>query len=171
MKKFYALPFLNLNPTPAQLNANPPLPADIDFCFEEICQELRDLNLPEAPLNVVDQFINYFRQQWMVRYRIICNLFLIDDHRTNNDLEGWHLHMNQIMHRKENLWRFITAIKNEQQFKEVEFIQIEHGNDIRPQRRRQKDKETRFAAMKVEYISGLLLPMAYLNHLSISMGH
>jgi hypothetical protein len=75
------------------------------------------------------------------------------------------------IHRKENLWRFIRGIKKEQQSKEIEFIQILNGNDIVPQRLRQRTKETRFANTKVNYISGLLTPMLYLNNLSLSMGH
>lgn len=171
IKKFYALPFLNPDQTDAQLNANPPLPSDLDFCFGEICTELRATNLPEAPINLIEQFIAYYNQMWMVRYRVTCNLYAVDDHRTNNDLEGWHIRMSLNIHKKENLWRFIRGIKKEQQSKEIEFIQILNGNDIAPQRLKQRNKENRFASMKVNYISGLLTPMLYLNNLSLSMGH
>jgi hypothetical protein len=171
IKKFYALPFLNPNQTLVQQNVDPQAPADLDFCFGEVCTELRDLNLPEAPLKLVEEFITYYRQQWMERHRLTFNLFGVDDHRTNNDLEGWHIRMSHLIHRKENLWRFITAVKKEQQSKEVEFVQIEHGVDIMPQRARQREKEARFSNMKVSYIAGRLAPMAYLNNLSIFMGH
>jgi hypothetical protein len=165
------LPFLRLNQTEAQLNANPHLPADIDFCFEQICGQLRAIDNQVAPNNLIEQFITYFRQQWMVQQKETSNLFLIDDHKTNNDVEGWHTRMSLKINRKENLWKFINAIKTEQASKETEFIQIEHGADIVPQRRRQREKENRFAAMKVDYISGLTLPMLYLNNLSIFMPH
>ena len=125
--------------------------------------------------------------------QIRWNVFHLDDHRTNNDLEGktqqsninihnwtikiisktiligWHHRMALELKAKSNLWAFIRGIKEEHIAKEVEMRQILQGNIIKPRRLQQKQKEEILLRLKTLYIAGDLTPMQYNNNLSNRM--
>ena len=59
---------------------------------------------------------------------MIVNVLSLDDHRTNNDLEGWHLQMNKrltgIQH---GIWGFIEQVQVENLRTQNDIRIIENG--------------------------------------------
>lgn len=169
MKKFFALPFLRSEPTPEQAAADPPIASDLNNAFLQLRDEL--LLLPMIPLESKNQFLAYYSTMWLDRYRDFANVFDVLEHRTNNDLEGWHTRMSKLLNRRENLWQFIRVIKDEQAAKEVEVNQIEHGAVIRRQSAKSINRETRITNLRNSYVGNNETYMQYVNHLSQLMAY
>lgn len=168
VKKFYTLAFLKPDRSEAQIEDNEE--CDLVSVFNEISQQFMNLEgqFPNFTNYQLTGFITYFTNTWMSnRYR--WNIFALDDHRTNNDLEGWHNHMNRNMKRKNNLWSFIESIKIEQAAKEVEVNQILNGQVIAHQRREQRVKEEILKNQKAMYIANIVSPLQYNTNLALRM--
>ena len=166
IKKMFALAFLEQ--LPAQDAATDE--AVLDLIFDILRAELLALQSPLVPLNALNSFLFYFESKWL-SCRGDWNLFNFDDHRASNDLEVWHVNMNQAINRKDNLWKFIKSLTAEQALREGEVNKIISGHDAPPQRRSQKQKEEVIAAAKADYSSRRISALEYVNRLSYRMGH
>ena len=65
------------------------------------------------PLAAVVEFYTYMEVYWVTHRRAHLTVFAIDDHRTNNDIEGWHRHLNDFMTAHPNIWSFINHMRVE----------------------------------------------------------
>ena len=166
IKKIFALAFLEQLPALDSAFGE----AALDLMFNILKAELLALQSPLVPLDALNSFIFYFESKWM-SCREDWNLFNFDDHRASNDLEMWHVNMNQAINRKDNLWKFIKSLTAEQALREGEVNKIISGHDAPPQRRSQKQKEEVIAAAKADYSSRRISALEYVNRLSYRMGH
>ena len=86
VRKFFALAFLRPNRTEDQVD-NGVERSDLVTVFDGLVVELYDLQRETIPIATLVQFVTYFTNTWMLNL-IRWNVFHLDDHRTDNDLEG-----------------------------------------------------------------------------------
>lgn len=164
IQKIFALAFLE------PMSPGGDVEAPLDSVWNILRAELMALQSPLVPKEDLQLFITYFETTWMDN-RLKWNLFDSDDHRVNNDLEMWHVNMNQAINRKDNLWKFIKSLGTEQSVREEEVGKISRGVDQPPQRRAQRQKEELLTAAKTEYSMRRITPLEYVTRLSYKMGH
>jgi len=96
LQYLYALPFVREN--------------EMHATFVDIV----DRHSPPALIGTarMNHFLEYYVNTWIVNdtYRMACNCFDRPDHRTNNQLEGWHSKLNGIVRPHQSLWRFLTNL-------------------------------------------------------------
>ena len=97
---------------------NPPIPDDLD-----------ELDIP-APFNA-------FRGQAFVLHQ---RTFVVNDNRTNNDIEGWHNKLNKVIGLNCTLWKFIKGLKVMHGYAEADFERILRGEAITKQKQVQGDE-------------------------------
>ena len=90
VRKFFALAFLRPDRTEDQVD-NGVERSDLVTVFDGLVVELYDLQRETIPIATLVQFVTYFTNTWMSNL-IRWNVFHLDDHRTNNDLEGTFIH-------------------------------------------------------------------------------
>ena len=78
--------FLNPDRTQVQIENNFPS-SDLVFVYNQLVLDLYGLESADLPRAALAQFLTYFSRTWMTN-QIRWNVFHLDDHRTNNDLEG-----------------------------------------------------------------------------------
>ena len=136
----FALAFLRADRTEIQAVDN--AECDLTTVFERLVLELQALLCPSITLDMIDDFIAYYRVTWMLRPQQ-WNVFSLDMHRTNNHMEGWHNRMNSQVKNKPNIWTFIDLIMREQTAKEAEINQMNHGERIAQQAKSERGSTCR----------------------------
>ena len=80
---------------------------------------------------------------------MIVNVLSLDDHRTNNDLEGWHLQMNKrltgIQH---GIWGFIEQVQVENLRTQNDIRIIENGGLLKVRSKEILQRIIRMLAIK-----------------------
>ena len=90
VRKFFALAFLRPDRTEDQID-NGVERSDLVTVFDGFVILLYALRSETLPIATLIQFVMYFTNTWMSN-PIRWNVFHLDDHRTNNDLEGTFIH-------------------------------------------------------------------------------
>jgi hypothetical protein len=110
------------------------------------------------------KFVAYLRTTWIedlcLFRRDKWNLFHIDCHRTNNNMEGWH---HGIQHKfgrskfKPKLIDFLTFLQREEADWCLNLVQVHMGAEIKETKKKYVKLQKRFVNMKAVYKSCALL--------------
>lgn len=94
IRKFFALTFLWPDRTEDQID-NGVERSDLVTVFDGLVVQLYALQSETIPIATLIQFVAYFTNTWMSNLTRL-NVFHLDDHRTNNDLEGTFIHSQEL---------------------------------------------------------------------------
>lgn len=100
--------------------------------------------------------INYFNGQWMTRMPLGRWNCYNSEFRTNNHVEGWNRRFNSLVRRHhENVWHFISCLKDEETSTAVALNQFAAGQNISGVRNKKyKRIEERFRRLKRRFERG-----------------
>ena len=176
VRRILALCFLN--PT---INAEGT--SDVDIVFNKLFQKnpngtldingLYYLTLSRYP--GLQQFCEYFSQTYLVRdnhdQSMMFNVFHLEDHRTNNDLEAWHrVWNNRIINHRHGIWGIIEGFQQENLIAERTLQSLQNGIEVsRPCRTKLLNREENMRRMKVQYLdvtNYTMNNMEYNRHMS-----
>ena len=130
-------------------------------------------NVDQLP--ALDTLVEYIEGNWM-RIDIIPlwninfpNMEDVDDagmHRTNNDLEGYHLRLLLKFGKKPNFWKFIEQLQSEQLYQDQMFSSIDQGIKMRPRGLANRDNEERIRIAINELQNQTITPLVFLQRVS-----
>jgi len=130
-------------------------------------------NVDQLP--ALDTLVEYIERNWM-RIDIIPlwninfpNMEDVDDagmHRTNNDLEGYHLRLLLKFGKKPNFWKFIEQLQSEQLYQDQMFSSIDQGIRMRPRGLANRDNEERIRISRNELQNQTITPLVFLQRVS-----
>jgi hypothetical protein len=116
---------------------------------------------------LLDQYVNvYFFNTWVSTAEKIqsFNVFTIDDHMTNNDLEGWHRGIHARFKGKEkHLFKYIECLQKEQLKNERELGQMLNGQQLTVRPKADVKRMAQRARQKALYVDGTLCASAYVT--------
>jgi len=168
LKKVMALAFLPLNLVRDTYEA---LGNDMFFIVQGD-------NVDQLP--ALDTLVEYIEVNWMGEASIplwnvnFPNMENLDDagmHRTNNDLEGYHLRLLLKFGKKPNFWKFIEQLQSEQLSQDQMFNNIDQGIRIRPRgvaSYRNNDEE-RIRHSRNDLLNQTITPLVFLQRVSIAI--
>jgi len=90
-------------------------------------------------------------------------------HRTNNDLEGYHLRLLFKFDRKPNFWKFIQLLQQEQLTQDHQFNLIDEGGKMRPRGRIYRQNEANIRIAKIDLQNQVITPLEFLNRVSMAI--
>ncbi len=135
-----------------------------------------DLNFRHEKIN---QLLVYFRDNWVKDGSRFAkdwwSVFELDDHRTNNNIEGWHngiLTYFKSPSIKPGLWRFVDFLKDENSHNLIKIAQVRAGTFVTPVRPKVRAHNKSHATLKRQYVAqrqlgaGLAAEMDYVNHVA-----
>ena len=118
-------------------------------------------------------FLEYYWKTYLrnENMRRMVNCYQRQDHRTNNDVEGFH---SKILHEfpvlNPDLWKFITTVQKIDYDYSLEEIQIDSGQgNTRKRRLRYRDIEARIERVKSEFIAQQRTALDYVKNISYLM--
>jgi len=133
-------------------------------------------NLEQLP--ALDLLLEYIEDTWMEADKIplwnvnVPNQANNDDaavHRTNNDLEGYHLRLLFKFDRKPNFWKFIQLLQQEQLTQDHQFNLIDEGGKMRPRGRIYRQNEANIRIAKIDLQNQVITPLEFLNRVSMAI--
>jgi hypothetical protein len=108
----------------------------------------------------LNELLDYFEHTWLRNEQQISiemwNVSHLDDHRTNNAVEGWHHKLKITMGIKPNLWKFIKCLKQLYAESLYDLQQINEGNRISYRKKRYTDVNEALRRLKYAYEAGQL---------------
>lgn len=123
----------------------------------------------------LQEFALYFQNEFLTKDangNMTCNIFHIDDHRTNNDLEEWHKRVNRrLKDHSGGLWGFLRELQHENHKAEFEIESIELGRRLTPRDNNMIEREKNIARRKAQYIAGTMDVVTYNERLITNMAY
>jgi hypothetical protein len=178
VRSLFGLAFLNPLPVAAVLPPAGQVPivglSDVRLAYQSLQGDADYAALVAALPPAFLTFMTYFTDNWMTTDAQIrsFNVYHLDDHRTNNDLEGWHLRFLTLLRNQYGFWAFIKSIQNEQRATEIVVAQSNAGQRIvRLPSRKIRAREAAMANMKELYLQGQMTRTVYLNNIVHYMPH
>ncbi len=116
------------------------------------------------------EFLQYFNTQWFNNPNLpvaMWSVWQLDDHRTNNNLEGWHRYLNSELGAHENLWRFMLGLRKVQNNVENDEIQMQNNRHPAKRQKSDREKEDALRTLKASYIAGNIGTMNYLLNFEV----
>ena len=104
----------------------------------------------------LNRFFQYFDNNWMNRIEA-WNVFALQDHATNNDVEGWHYEFNKHLtkaNRALTFWHFVEMIGNRVTIDDESYEQLTGGQQLTSRSARSLSKENNITRIKLLYSSG-----------------
>jgi hypothetical protein len=118
-------------------------------------------------------FLDYYWKTYLRNdnMRNLVNCFQREDHRTNNDVEGFHSKILRLFPTlNPDLWKFITTIQNIDHDNFLEEVQIDSGQgNSRRRRLRYRNMEARIENVKAEFINRSRSALAFVKNISYLM--
>ena len=106
----------------------------------------------------LNEFVQYFDTFWMTCIEN-WNIFSLDDHYTNNDVEGWHYDFNQHLTRRGQalgFWPFVEMIGARVLVDNEAYLQLENGMQLTTRSPRSINQENNIKRMKILYASNCI---------------
>jgi hypothetical protein len=110
----------------------------------------------------LQQFLDYFDHQWITRIED-WNVFALEDHRTNNDVEGWHYEFNNRLTKHDRalgFWPFVELIGTRVDIDDEGYAQVMGGQLLASRSTQSIDRQESIMRMRSLY-----------NNNSISIDH
>ena len=121
-----------------------------------------EIDLAIARMNAFMQYmeINYINDAKIP----LWNVYNLDDHRTNNDLEG-----NSRLPKRPNtnIWYFVNGIRNEQRTEDLMVAQLNRGLRFPLRRRLNREREETIRQSKIDLANNVITVRDYLHRMSV----
>lgn len=118
------------------------------------------------------KFLTYYEREWMddEDRRREWNMFDEEDHRTNNDVEGWHSwlrNQSALGASRPNLYKFLKFINGEQQKFELKYEKYKTNHPQPLRRKSQNEKEKRIKLAKDRYARNEINRVEFLHSIAL----
>ena len=136
IKKFMSLAYFNVE--------------DINLAKQIIINDSERVMVSHPRLS---EFVEYFNRQWMPILNE-WNVHNLDDHTTNNDVEGWHRNLNEKLTKQNRclpFWGFIDRIGKETLLDNHEYNNLLNGHAVGRASSRKVNADAQINRMKGIY--------------------
>ena len=122
----------------------------------------------------LDQLNQYFQTTWCDapgntrKFELeFWNVSHLDDHQTNNDVEGFHNVLGKRLGRhKQNFWEFLNKLKDyENNVVHQDFLQQVAGQEINRPRNMYRDINNNLLALKQQFNAGMMNANQYITQI------